>query len=148
MADRNPLQRCLAFPGGQKLLRRHLRCHRLNELQPFANEVAIGMILPRVAAAMLEHRLTPSAYQRAAVLSQYFSVEEAKDAGFFDELVDPGELMTRAQQRAAEFEDLDVRAHTKTKRRIRAALVRRIRWSIPLDLIDAVMAGLRRARSG
>jgi enoyl-CoA hydratase len=112
-----------------------------------ANEVAIGLTMPRVAAATLQHRLNPSAYQRAVTLSQYFDVESAKDAGFFDELVNPGELMARAELRAQEFMHLDEHAHTKTKRRIRSALIRRIRWSIPLDLFDAAIAGLRRARA-
>ncbi len=117
------------------------------EFRISANEVAIGMILPRVAAAMLEHRLVPAACQRAATLSHYFSVEEALHAGLFDELVDPGELAARAEQRAHELAKLDMHAHRVTKRRIRRSLVRRIRWSIPLDLIDAMLAGLRRARS-
>jgi len=112
-----------------------------------ANEVAIGMILPRVAAAMLQHRLAPSAYQRAAVLSQYFSVDAALDAGFFDELVDPGELHTRAGQRARDFRKLDMHAHRVTKRRIRRSLVRKIKWSVPLDLLSAMLTGLRRTRS-
>ncbi len=112
-----------------------------------ANEVALGMTLPRVAAAMLEHRLAPSAFQRAATLSHYFSVEEALHAGLFDELVDPGELTVHAEQRARALAELDMRAHRVTKRRIRRALIRRIRWSIPLDLIDAMLTGLRRARS-
>ena len=112
-----------------------------------ANEVAIGLPMPRVAAAMLRHRLTPAAYQRAVTLSEFFSSEAALDAGFMDELVDPNELMARAQQRATQFGELDRDAHTKTKRRIRAALVRRIRLSIPLDLAEAALMGLRAARS-
>jgi enoyl-CoA hydratase len=112
-----------------------------------ANEVAIGMILPRVAAAMLEHRLDPAAYQRGATLSHDFTTEAALDAGFFDELVDPGELQARSGQRAREFSKLDMRAHRITKRRIRRSLVRRIRWSIPLDLLGAMRSGMRRARS-
>jgi enoyl-CoA hydratase len=112
-----------------------------------ANEVAIGLTLPRVAAAMLRHRLNPSAYQRSAILSEYFDVESAHRAGFFDELVDPGELMSRAEVRAEELCELDQRAHAATKRRIRKALIRRIRYSIPLDLLDAMMMGLRGARS-
>lgn len=111
-----------------------------------ANEVAIGLTLPRVAAAMLRHRLNPAAYQRSAVLSEYFDVESAHDAGFFDELVDPGELLSRAEVRAKEFSELDQRAHAATKRRIRKGLIRRIRCSIPLDLIDAMRMGLRGAR--
>jgi enoyl-CoA hydratase len=112
-----------------------------------ANEVAIGLTLPRVAAAMLRHRLTPAAYQRSAILSEYFDVESAHRAGFFDELGDPGELMSRAQARAEEFCDLDQRAHSATKRRIRRRLIRRIRCRFPLDLLDAIRMGMRGTRS-
>ena len=111
-----------------------------------ANEVAIGLTLPRVAEAMLRHRLNPAAYQRASILSEYFDVESARRAGFFDELVDAGELMSRAEARAEEFFKLDQRAHTVTKRRIRKGLIRRIRRSIPFDLLDAALLGLRGAR--
>ena len=111
-----------------------------------ANEVAIGLTMPRVAAAMLKHRLIPSAYQRAVNLSEYFDAESALQAGFFDQLVDPAELMTRAEALATELRGLDERAHKASKRRIRAALIRKIRLSIPLDLWDAAMMGLRGAR--
>ncbi len=111
-----------------------------------ANEVAIGLTMPRVAAAMLKHRLTPAAYQRAVNLSEYFDADSALQAGFFDELVDPAELMSRAEALATELRNLDERAHKASKRRIRAALIRRIRLSIPLDLWDAAMMGLRGAR--
>jgi len=109
-----------------------------------ANEVAIGMSMPRVAAAVLRQRLNPAAFQRAVTLSQYFDVESALRAGFFDELVDPVDLMRRARTCAEEFKKLDPRAHTASKRRIRAALIRKIRFSIPLDLLDAVLMGIRR----
>jgi len=113
-----------------------------------ANEVAIGLTMPRVAAAMLRHRLEPAAFQRAVTLSAYFDPESALAAGFFDELVDPADLMPRAEACANKFQELDELAHTASKRRIRAALIRRIRFSIPLDLVDAALLGLRRrARS-
>ncbi|MBT8102499.1 MAG: crotonase/enoyl-CoA hydratase family protein, partial [Gammaproteobacteria bacterium] len=109
-----------------------------------ANEVAIGMPMPRVAAAVLRNRLGPAAFQRAVTLSEYFDVESAQSVGFFDELVDPVDLMTRAGNRASEFKKLDPKAHTVSKRRIRATLIRKIRFSIPLDLLDAALMGLRR----
>jgi enoyl-CoA hydratase len=112
-----------------------------------ANEVAIGMTMPRVAAAVLRHRLNPADFERAVTLSEYFDVESALHAGFFDELVDPVELMPRAEAHAEEFKKLDQHAHTASKRRIRAALIRKIRFSIPLDVLDAALVGLRRARS-
>jgi enoyl-CoA hydratase len=111
-----------------------------------ANEVAIGLTMPRVAAAMLRHRLNPAAFQRAAALSQYFDVDAALSAGFFDELVDCQELMLKAEAHAEKLKELDSRAHTATKRRVRAALIRKIRLSIPLDLLDAILMGLRGAR--
>lgn len=108
-----------------------------------ANEVALGLTMPRVAAAMLKHRLNPAAYQRAVTLSEYFDVESALDAGFFDELVEPSRLKERANALAGEYGQLPVRAHKDSKRRIRAKLIRSIRLSIPLDLIDAVLLALR-----
>jgi enoyl-CoA hydratase len=113
-----------------------------------ANEVAIGLTMPRVAAATLRHRLEPAAYQRAVTLSETFDVESATRAGFFDELVDPVDLMSRAVSCADRFKALDQRAHSASKRRIRASLIRRIRYSIWLDLLDALLFGLRRARPG
>ena len=112
-----------------------------------ANEVAIGLTMPRVAAAMLRHRLNPAAFQRAVTVSAYFNVEAALSAGFFDELVDPADLMPHAEACADKFKELDPRAHRASKRRIRAALIRKIRFSIPLDLLDAVLMGLRGARN-
>jgi enoyl-CoA hydratase len=111
-----------------------------------ANEVAIGLTMPRVAAAMLRHRLIPAAFQRAVVLAETFEPESALGAGFFDELVDPVELTGRAEQRARQFKDLDFRAHAASKRRVRAALLRRLRFSAPLDLLSAALLGLRGGR--
>lgn len=116
------------------------------EFKVSANEVAIGLTMPRVAAAMLQHRLSPAAYQRAVTLSEYFDVESASRAGFFDQLVDAGVLMTHANALADELRKLDPRAHSASKRRIRAALIRKIRRSIPFDLLDAAMMGLRGKR--
>ena len=111
-----------------------------------ANEVALGLPMPRVAAAMLRHRLTPAAFQRAVNLSEYFPVEAAREAGFFDELVDPGELLARARERATAFTELDMPAHAASKRRIRRDVIRRVRRSVPLDVMEAALLGLKAAR--
>jgi len=107
------------------------------------NEVAIGMTMPRIAAATLRHRLTPAAFQRAVTLSQYFDPESALKSGFFDELIDPDALMARAEARMNDAMKLDQRAHTESKRRIRKALIRKLRLGAPLDLLDAALIGLR-----
>ncbi|NCF29905.1 MAG: crotonase/enoyl-CoA hydratase family protein [Gammaproteobacteria bacterium] len=116
------------------------------EFKIAANEVAIGLTVPRVAAAMLRHRLNPAAFQRAVTVSEYFDVETALSAGFFDELVDPVDLIPCAEARAGKFKELNLRAHAASKRRIRGALIRRIRLAIPLDLLDALLKGLRGGR--
>ena len=111
-----------------------------------ANEVALGLTMPRVAAAMLRHRLAPAAFQRAVTLSEYFDPGAAMNAGFFDEITDVAELLPRAAAHAAELQKLDLRAHAASKRRIRARLVSTIRYGIWLDLLDAILMGLRGAR--
>ena len=108
-----------------------------------ANEVAIGLTMPRVAAMTLRHRLNPAAYQRAVTLSEFFDVESAQRAGFFDELVDPADLAQCAETRMEQFRQLDQAAHAASKRRIRGRLIRKIRFSIWLDLLDAIMLGMR-----
>lgn len=120
-------------------------CH--GDFRISANEVAIGLTMPRVGAAMLEHRLTPAACQRAIMLSQEFDPDAALDAGLFDELVATDELAAHAASLAARMRSLDAYAHEATKRRVRGPLIRRIRRSIPLDLFDALMLGVRRAKS-
>jgi enoyl-CoA hydratase len=108
-----------------------------------ANEVAIGMTMPRVAAAVLRNRLDPSAFQKAVTVAQYFDVESAQTAGFFDELVAPGESMARAMALAKQFRELDMRAHKKSKRQIRRALTWKLRGLVPLDLVSAALQGMR-----
>lgn len=111
-----------------------------------ANEVAIGLTMPRVAAAMLRHRLAPAAFQRAVTLSESFDPASALSAGFFDELAEPAELMQHAASRAALFRELNAKAHAASKRRIRASLIRKLRFSVPLDLLSAVLLGMRGTR--
>lgn len=112
-----------------------------------ANEVAIGMTMPRVAAAMLKHRLHPAAFQRAVALAQFFNVDEAREAGFFDEVVTAYQLAARANELAEYVKQLDPRAHRISKHRMRRSLVRKLRLSRPLDLFDAGMVGVRSAFS-
>jgi len=60
--------------------------------------------------------------------------------------VEPADLLPRAAALAGKFATLDARAHVASKRRIRASLIRRIRFSVPLDLLDAMLLGLRGGR--
>jgi enoyl-CoA hydratase len=95
-----------------------------------ANEVAIGMILPHAASAIMKLRLTPSAYQQAAGLSKVFFGESALAAGFIDEIDLPERVLGRAQEAALEFTKLDPAAHAATKLRARAAALKELRAGI------------------
>jgi enoyl-CoA hydratase/carnithine racemase len=47
-----------------------------------ANEVAIGLTIPRAAVEILRQRLTPAHFNRAALLAEPFSPDNAVQAGF------------------------------------------------------------------
>lgn len=108
-----------------------------------ANEVALGLTMPRVAATALRQRLPPSEYQRAVNLSASYEPEAAMAAGFFDELAAPDEVVAAAMARAREYADLDPRAHAATKRRIRRHAIASVKRDVYRDLFDAVMYAVR-----
>jgi enoyl-CoA hydratase len=98
-----------------------------------ANEVAIGLTMPRAAIEISRQRLAPAQFSRAVVLADVFTPEEAVSAGFFDQIVDPPELdeaISKAAQRAV---TLDMSAHYATKQRARAKILRELRAAIELD---------------
>jgi len=61
-------------------------------------------------------------------------------------LKDIYQALDRAETRAEELCELDPQAHKATKRRVRRALIRKIRVGVPLDLLDAMLMGIRGAR--
>jgi enoyl-CoA hydratase len=95
-----------------------------------ANEVAIGMVIPYAALAIMKLRLTPSAYQQAAGLSKVFFGETALAAGFIDEIDLPERVLGRAQETALEFTKLDLVAHAASKLRARGAALKELRSGI------------------
>lgn len=84
--------------------------------------------------------------ERVVNLSEYCPVEEAREVGFFDELVEAGQLLPRAREQAAAYAELDMGAHKRTKRRIRRQLIRHVRRSVWLDVAEAAWLGLQAAR--
>ena len=101
-----------------------------------ANEVAIGLTFPRVGIEILRQRLTPAAFNRAAMLAETFSPDDGVAAGFLDRVVAPGEVLAAARSTAIQFAALDLGAHKRTKAVARAATLDAMRESI-----DAEYAG-------
>jgi enoyl-CoA hydratase len=95
-----------------------------------ANEVAIGLVLPFSALAVLKLRLTPSAYQQAVTLAKVSFGESAQAAGWIDELALPERVLERAEEAAREFAGLHQGAHAACKLRARAEALAGIRDSI------------------
>lgn len=99
-----------------------------------ANEVEIGLTLPRFAIEMSRQRLTPAAFSRATILAEPYSPEEALAAGFFDRIVPEGEVLDTARQKAASLTRLNMGAHTATKLRVREETLTRLRAAIEADI--------------
>jgi enoyl-CoA hydratase len=96
--------------------------YRIGSRGPYkltANEVAIGMTMPRAAVEICRQRLTPACFNRAVVIADIFPPEEAVAAGFLDRVVEPAELRAAAAAAAAQLARLDLDAHAATKLRAR-----------------------------
>lgn len=110
--------------------------HRIGaagEFRIVANEVAIGLTMPHAAVEICRQRLTPAAFNRAVILAQTFSPEEAVSAGFLDETVAADRLDETALNAATRFAQLDRDAHAASKLRARAHALEAIAAGIEAD---------------
>jgi enoyl-CoA hydratase/carnithine racemase len=98
-----------------------------------ANEVAIGLTFPRVGIEILRQRLTPAAFNRAALLAEPFSPDDAVAAGFVDRVVAATEVKAAARHAALQFAALDLGAHARTKAVARRATLDAMRESIDTE---------------
>lgn len=99
-----------------------------------ANEVEIGLALPRFATELCRQRLAPADFSRATILAEPYSPAEAEAAGMLDEVVPATEVRSRAREKAASLTRLDLEAHEETKRRVRAEALERLREAIEADV--------------
>jgi enoyl-CoA hydratase len=116
--------------------------YRVGAAGPFkitANEVAIGLTMPRAAVEILRQRLAPAYFNRAVTIAEPFSPENAVAAGFLDRVVDVGELGEAARTIARQLTALDMTAHAASKLRARGQTLRAIRAGIDAD--DAAFHG-------
>lgn len=84
-----------------------------------ANEVAIGLTMPRAAIEICRQRLAPAHLSRALILAEVYSPADAGPAGFLDRTLPPGEVVPAAQAIAGQLSRLDRAAHAATKQRVR-----------------------------
>jgi enoyl-CoA hydratase len=105
-----------------------------------ANEVALGITMPRAATEILRQRLSPSHFNRAVTLAEPFSPEDAVGAGFLDRVVEAAELPGAARAVAVQLSALDAKAHAASKLRARAHTLSALRAAIDDD--DAELRAL------
>jgi enoyl-CoA hydratase len=65
-----------------------------------ANEVAIGLTMPRAAIEICRQRLTPAHFQRVVMLAESYTPSDGVAAGFLDRVVLDADLMPTANSLA------------------------------------------------
>jgi enoyl-CoA hydratase len=98
-----------------------------------ANEVAIGLTMPRAAVEICRQRLAPAHFQRAVISAEIYAPAEAVGAGFLDRVVPEPELASAAAEAAGRLGKLDMAAHAATKLRVREESLRALRAAIEAD---------------
>jgi len=110
--------------------------YRIGAAGPFriqANEVAIGLPMPAAAIEICRQRLAPAHFNRAVILAEAYSPDDALVAGFVDRVVQPAELREAAREVAAQLDKLNMTAHAASKLRARADVLAGIRAGIEAD---------------
>jgi enoyl-CoA hydratase len=79
------------------------------------NETAIGITMPALTFTLLGQRLHPSALQRATVLAEVFTPDNAVSDGWLDRVVEPEEVLSAAQEHARSLTALNRAAHHANK---------------------------------
>jgi enoyl-CoA hydratase len=110
--------------------------YRIGAAGPYrlmANEVAIGLPMPQAAVEIMRQRLTPAAFNRALLLAEPFTPDNAVEAGFLDRVVAPAELPTIARSTAETTLGLNLDAHAASKLRAREPALSAIRAGFDAD---------------
>lgn len=111
-----------------------------------ANEVAIGMTMPRCAVELCRQRLAPAHFSRALNTAEIYAPAAAQAAGFLDRVVPAAELHEAARAEAVRMSKLHMPAYQATKERARALTLKAVREAIELD--GAEFRALMKKQSG
>lgn len=87
------------------------------------NETAIGMSLPPFGLMLANERLSKRHLSRAAIGATMFNPEEARDAGFLDDVVPADQLRDAALDKAASLTQLDGAVYASVKQGLRGQAI-------------------------
>jgi len=91
------------------------------------NEVALGMTIPWYAIEAARHRLTPPWFDRCTVTGVLIGPDEAREAGFLDEVVPLDQVAERALEEARVLAGVSRSAHIANKLRVRERVLEGVR---------------------
>jgi enoyl-CoA hydratase len=98
-----------------------------------ANEVAIGLTMPKAAIEICRDRLVPAYFNRSMLTSEIYHPEDSVSAGFLDRVVEKESLPNDALSLADEYTKLDMSAYENTKARVTEFFLKRLRAAIEDD---------------
>lgn len=98
-----------------------------------ANEVAIGLTMPRSVMEICRNRLAPAYFNRAMITAEIFTPAEALTAGFVDRVVPEAELQQEARAVAIKFAKLNRPAYAATKHRAREPVFKAVQAGLEID---------------
>ena len=101
-----------------------------------ANEVAIGLTVPRAAITICRDRLTPAHFNRAVLNAEIYTPSESIPAGFLDRVAPEDTLLQEARAKAIEYSKLNMPAYNQTKTLVREKLLTDLRAAIDSDHAD------------
>ncbi|MEP7705484.1 crotonase/enoyl-CoA hydratase family protein [Paraglaciecola sp. 25GB23A] len=102
------------------------------------NEVAIGMTMHYAGVEIARGRLSPVFFNRAVILAEMMSPQEAVTAGFLDKVVSEQEFLPMTAAIAQAMTKLDMKSHYQTKLKARAELLAILDESIIKDLSSSL----------
>jgi enoyl-CoA hydratase len=98
------------------------------------NEVQIGLPVPVLAMELARDRLRTSELTRATLGAQIYGPEDARHAGYLDEVVAPDAVRARALDEAGRLGGLSRTAYEATKVRLRSRTIEHIRSTFDEDV--------------
>jgi enoyl-CoA hydratase len=122
--------------GGLLLLSADYRIGMRGDFKYGLNEVAIGLTMPRFGVEIARGRLSHAYFGRSVACANLFDFQEAKTAGFLDEICAPDELMSQSAMVAEQLATLDLVAYRETKARVWKYLYVALEEAIKRDFMD------------
>jgi enoyl-CoA hydratase len=98
-----------------------------------ANEVAIGLTMPKSVMEVCRNRLAPAHFNRAMIESEIYTPADAVTAGFVDRVVPEQALADEARAVAMRLAKLNRPAYAATKHRVRTPVLQAVRAGLDAD---------------